>query len=79
MLGLVVLLSLLSYALLRRWWSVIESGWRLQGVILTMLVMAIVAFPAVLVVPLRPATLVFLDANLRLPPRAPNELPVARL
>ena len=64
MLGLVVLLSLVSYALLRRCWSVIESGGRLQGVILAMLVMALVAFPAVLLVLLGPAALALLDADL---------------
>ena len=63
-LGLVILLSLLSYVLLRRCWSIIESGRRLKGVILATLVMVIVAFPAVLLVLLGPAALILLEANL---------------
>jgi hypothetical protein len=63
MLGLVVLLSLVSYALLRCCWSIIESGRRLQGVLLAMLVMVLVAFQLLLVL-LGPAALALLDANL---------------
>jgi len=63
MLSVAILLSLLSYALLRRCWSIIDSGRRLQGVILATLVMGFVAFPAVLIVVLGPAALLLLNAT----------------
>jgi len=63
-LGLVMLLSLLSFVLLRRCSSIIGSGKRLLGTVLATVVMAIVVFPAVLLVLLGPAALVLLGANL---------------
>ena len=63
-LGLVVLLSVLSYALLRRCASIIEFGRRLQGTVLATVVMALVVFPAALLVVLGPAGLILLGADL---------------
>ena len=63
-LGLVILLSVLSFVLLRRCSLIIRSGRRLQGTILATVVMALVVFPAVLIVLLGPAGLILLGANL---------------
>ena len=63
MLSVAILLSLFSYALLWRCWSIIDSGRRLQGVILATLVMGFLAFPAVLIAVLGPAALLLLNAT----------------
>jgi len=64
MLGFVIMLSLVSFLLMRRCTSIIGSGKRLLGTVLATLVMAIVVFPAVLLVLLGPAALMLLAAGL---------------
>ncbi len=63
-LGLVALLSVLSFLLMRRCTSVIRSGKRLRGLVLATLVMVLVTFPAVLLVLLGPAALMLFSADL---------------
>jgi len=62
-LGFVILLSVLSFVLLRRCSSIIGSGSRLRGTILATVVMALIVFPAALLVLLGPAALILLGAD----------------
>ena len=62
-LGVVVLLSLLSYVLLQRSARIIESGRRVRGIVLATVVMVLIVFPAVLLVVLSPAGLILLAAD----------------
>jgi hypothetical protein len=62
--GVVLLLSVFSYILIRPCAVMIASGKRVLGLVLATGVMAFVAFPAVLLVALGPAALILLRANL---------------
>ena len=63
-LGLVTILSFLSFVLLRGSLSIFRSGRRLLSMVLTMAVMGAIGFPAVLLVVLGPAALILLAAEL---------------
>ncbi len=62
-LGVVVLLSVLSYVFLQRSARIIESGKRVQGIVLATVVMTLIEFPALLLVILGPAGLKLLAAD----------------
>jgi hypothetical protein len=61
-LGLIALLSMISFPLLRASFKVIVTGRRTLGMILAMVAMAVFVFPAAIMVFLAPALLILLGA-----------------